>query len=219
MPGLVSNIANHYGIGFEQELTRQVELSVDGFFRQYDRRVVQKLGNVGEGRAYGLETLLRYKPDERFFGFIAYTLSRSVRKDGPDQPERLFNFDQTHIFTAIGSYRLGKGWEIGARFRYVSGSLNTPQGYGFYDATVGAYVPLADFPPTAHRNPAFHQLDLRIDKTWQLGGGVKLSAYLDLLNAYNQGNVEGVSYNYNYTLSTNATGIPFLPSIGLRGEL
>jgi hypothetical protein len=39
------------------------------------------------------------------------------------------------------------------------------------------------------------------------------------LNAYNLGNVEGVSYNYNYTLSTNATGIPFLPSIGLRGEL
>lgn len=219
VPGLVSNIANHYGVGFEQEFTRQLELSVDGFYRQYDRRVVQTLGNVGEGRAFGIETLLRYKPDARFFGFIAYTLSRSVRKDGPDQPERLFNFDQTHIFTAIGSYRLGNGWEIGARFRYVSGSLNTPQGYGFYDATVGAYVPLADYPPTAHRNPAFHQLDLRIDKTWQLSGGVKISAYLDLLNAYNQGNVEGVSYNYNYTLSTNATGIPFLPSIGLRGEL
>jgi TonB family protein len=219
VPGLVSNIANHYGFGGEQEITRQVEVSVEGFFRQYDRRVVQRLGNVGEGRAFGIETLLRYKPDDRFFGFVAYTLSRSVRKDGPDEPERLFNFDQTHIMTAVGSYRLGKGWEVGARFRYVSGSLNTPQGYGFYDATVGSYIPLADFPPTAHRNPAFHQLDIRIDKTWQVGGGVKIAAYLDLYNAYNQANVEGVSYNYNYTLSTNASGIPFLPSIGLRGEL
>jgi len=47
----------------------------------------------------------------------------------------------------------------------------------------------------------------------------KLSAYLDIYNAYNQANVEGVSYNYNQTLSTNASGIPFLPSIGMRGEL
>ena len=31
--------------------------------------------------------------------------------------------------------------------------------------------------------------------------------------------VEGVSYNYNYTLSTYATGIPLLPSIGLRIEM
>jgi TonB family protein len=217
--GLVSNVANHYGGGIEQELTRQIEVSLEGFYRQYDRRVVQKLGNVGEGRAFGLETLLRYKPDDRFFGFLAYTLSRSVRKDGPDEPERLFNFDQTHILTTVGSYRLGKGWEIGGRFRYVSGSLNTPQGYGFYDATVGAYIPLADYPPNTHRNPAFHQLDVRVDKTWLLGAGVKLSAYLDILNIYNSANVEGVSYNYNYTLSTNATGIPFLPSLGIRGEL
>jgi hypothetical protein len=179
---------------------------------------VQLLGNVGEGRAFGIETLLRYKPDARFFGFVAYTLSRSVRKDGPDEPEKLFNFDQTHILTAIGSYRLGRGWEIGARLRYVSGSLTTPQTYGFYDATVGSYIPLAGFPPSSQRNPAFHQLDVRIDKSWQLGV-VKLSAYLDIYNVYNQANVEGVSYNYNSTLSTNASGIPFLPSIGIRGEL
>ena len=218
MSGLVSNIANHYGAGIEQEFTRQIEVSVEGFFRQYDRRVVQGLGNVGEGRAFGIETLVRYKPDAHFFGFLAYTLSRSVRKDGPDEPEKLFNFDQTHILTAVGSYRLGRGWEIGARFRYVSGSLTTPQTYGFYDATVGAYLPLAGFPPSSQRNPAFHQLDIRVDKSWQLGV-VKLSAYLDIYNVYNQANVEGVSYNYNSTLSTNASGIPFLPSIGIRGEL
>lgn len=218
MSGLVSNVANHYGGGFEQEITKQIELGMEGFYRQYDRRVVQRLGNVGEGRAFGIETLLRYKPDNRFFGFLAYTLSRSVRKDGPDEPERLFNFDQTHILTAVGSYRLGNGWEIGARFRYVSGSLNTPQTYGFYDATIGSYLPLAGYPPFSNRNPAFHQLDVRVDKTWQLGV-VKLSAYLDIYNTYNQANVEGVSYNYNQTLSTNASGIPFLPSIGMRGEL
>ncbi len=218
-PGLHSNIAHHYGFGVEQEITKQIEVSEEAFYRQYDQRVIQKVGNVGEGRAFGLETLIRYKPDDRFFGFLAYTLSRSERKDGPDEPDRLFPFDQTHILTALGSYRLGRGWEIGARFRLVSGNLRTQQTYGFYDATVGSYVPLAEYPPYLRRNPMFHQLDVRIDKTWQIGRYFKLSAYLDIYNLYNQSNVEGVSYNYNYTLSTNASGIPFLPSFGLRGEL
>ncbi len=219
VPGTRSMIANHYGFGVEQEITRQLEVSSEAFYRQYDGVIVQGEGNVGEGRAYGLETLVRYKPDSRFFGFLAYTLSRSVRRDGPGEPERLFNFDQTHILTAIGSYRLGGGWEVGLRFRLVSGNLRTPLMYGFYDANVGAYVPVQAYPPYGERNPMFHQLDLRIDRSWWLAPGVKLSMYLDLYNAYNQGNVEGVSYNYNATRSVFATGVPILPSFGTRLEL
>jgi TonB family protein len=219
VPGTRSTIANHYGLGVERELTRQIEVSTEGFYRQYDQLIVSGQGNTGEGRAYGLETLLRYKPDDRFFGFVAYTLSRSVRREAPGEPEHLIQFDQTHILTAIGSYRLGRGWEIGARFRLVSGNLRTPQTYGFFDSNVGAYVAGIGYPPYSVRNPMFHQLDLRIDKAWTFQEGVKASVYLDLQNAYNQGNVEGVSYNYNSTLSTYATGLPILPSIGYRLEM
>ncbi len=216
--GLRSTIANHYGLGVEQEITRNVEVSSEAFYRQYDGIFTQGRGNVGEGRAFGLETLVRYKPDARFFGFVAYTLSRSVRRDAPGEPERLFPFDQTHILTAVGSYRLGGGWEIGARFRLISGNLRTPQTYGFYDLNVGAYQASYEYPPYGARNPMFHQLDIRVDKTWIYSWG-RLSAYLDLWNAYNQGNVEGTSYNYNYTQHTFATGIPILPSLGVRAEL
>jgi TonB family protein len=219
VPGTRAIIANHYGLGAEQEITRQIEVSSEAFYRQYDGVIVQGEGNVGEGRAYGLETLIRYKPDSRFFGFLAYTLSRSVRRDGPGEPERLFNFDQTHILTAIGSYRLGGGWEIGARLRLVSGNMRTPLTYGFYDANVGAYIPAQSYPPFSVRNPMFHQLDIRLDKTWWLAEGVKMSAYLDVYNVYNQGNVEGVSYNYNATRSTYATGVPIVPSLGMRLEM
>ena len=218
VPGTLSTIANHYGFGAEQEITRQIDMSTEGFYRQYDGIIVPREGNIGEGRAFGLETLIRYKPDAKFFGFLAYTLSRSVRRDGPGQPEHLFQFDQTHILTAIGSYRLGRGWEFGARFRLVSGNMTTPQTYGFYDSTVGAYVPALAYPPFGRRVPMFHQLDLRVDKTWYFPEGIRVGVYLDLQNAYNQGNVEGISYNYNSTLSTFATGIPFLPSIGFRIE-
>jgi TonB family protein len=218
IPGLTSNRATHYGLGAEQEITRHVEISVEGFYKQLDHLVTQKIGNVGTGRAYGIETLLRYKPDARFFGWLAYTLSRSLRRDTPDSPERLSAFDQTHILTILGSYRIGRGWEFGSRFRLVSGSLVTPSTYGFYDENAGTFLPLQQYPPNQYRLPTFHQLDIRVDKTWQFTHW-KLSAYLDVQNVYNAANVEGLSYNYDFTRRTYTTGLPIIPSLGLRGEL
>ena len=134
-PSLVSNRATQYSLGVEQELTKQVEVSVEGYYKQLDGLVRTGLGassdlrsyaNDGTGTVFGAETLLKYKPDDRFFGWLAYTLSRSTRVDGPGAEERLANFDQTHILTVLGSYKLGWGLEFGARFRLVSGSLTTP---------------------------------------------------------------------------------------------
>jgi TonB family protein len=216
--GVVSNRSLHYDFGVEREVTKNIDVSFEGFYKQMDDLVTVRAGNVGKGRAYGLETLIRYKPDERFFGWLAYTLSRSVRRDTPDAPERLSPYDQTHILTVLGSYRLGGGWEIGGRFRLVSGSLYTPNNYGFYDENAGGYVPLSSYPPFGQRLPLFHQLDVRVDKTWRFRHWT-LSAYIDVQNTYNQGNVEGVSYNYNYTRRTWASGLPLLPILGVRGEL
>ncbi len=214
---LRSQRAIHYGLGFEREITKNLEVSCEGFYKQLDDLVVQGSGNSGVGWIYGMETLIRYKPDEHFFGWIAYTLSRSVRRDTPDAPARVTQFDQTHILTILGSYRLGHGWEFGARFRLVSGNNYSPQTYGFFDANAGTYLPLQSYPPFNTRLPLFHQLDIRLDKTWKFTNW-QLGAYIDIVNVYNAGNVEGVSYNYNSTRSTYLTGLPLLPSIGLRGE-
>jgi len=107
----------------------------------------------------------------------------------------------------------------------ISGSLQTPRQYGFFDQNAGSYLAVA-YPPNSERLPMFHQLDVRIDKTWEWKLGAKedapvfkLGAYLDLLNAYNSGNVEGYSYNFNSTQRTTAMGLPIIPSIGIRGEL
>jgi TonB family protein len=237
--GLSANRALHYAAGFEQDFTRNIELSVEGFFKQLDRLVTPTPAprgggtdyqNVGTGRIFGGEFLLKYKADDRFFGWIAYTLSRSLRTAQPGAEERPVNFDQTHILTALGSYRLGNGWEFGARYRIVSGNLVTPNVCNFedpgcipnranslYNATVGTYVALPYSGPASERLPLFHQLDLRVDKrfrfkTWQL------SFYLDVQNVYNNQNVEGVNYNFNYTARQYPTGRPILPSFGIRGD-
>jgi hypothetical protein len=179
-------------------------------------------GNEGEGSVIGMEALAKYKPDKRFFGWLAYTLSRSVRRDLPEANERLFEFDQTHSMTALGSYRLGRGWEFGARFRLISGPLHTPvlgapNLPAIFAADAGAYTPIQG-QPFSERLPLFHQLDVRVDKAWQFADW-RLSAYLDVQNVYNNPAREAVVYNFNYTQRTHQTGLPIIPSIGVRGEI
>jgi hypothetical protein len=222
---LHSNRAIHYALGVEQDVSRQVEGSLEGFYKDLDQIVSRtpdetggfRYSNLGSGYVAGAEVLLKYKPDARFFGWLAYTLSKSMRRTEPDLPARSFLWDQTHILTVLGSYRLGRGWEFGARFRLVSGNMETPIVGALYNAGSGSYVPLESPQPNSERLPMFNQLDLRVDKRWEFPGW-KLSTYLDVQNVYWSQNVEGFSYNYNFTQRTKVTGLPIIPSIGLRGE-
>jgi TonB family protein len=239
-PGLYSNRAIQYAVGAEQELNRNLELSVEGFYKQLDSLVrgqVSTTGgtnieyvNAGIGYVVGAEVLLKYKPDDRFFGWLAYTLSRSVRRNSPDLPEQLVNFDQPHILTVLGSYQLGHGWEVGARFRLVSGNLITPtvcnvnqldcnpsRTNALFHAASGAYTPIPFSAPASERLPLYHSLDMRVDKRWKFKSW-QLSAYLDVQNVYNNGNAEGLAYSYNYTERQYVSGLTILPSFGLRAD-
>lgn len=228
-PGLRSNQSMHYSLGIEQGLSQQVEISVEGFYKDLSSLVssapnalgVSTYGNFGSGQVVGLETLLKYNPDERFFGWIAYTLSESLRKNCPSCEEYRFQYDQTHNLIILGSYRLGNGWEIGARFRVVSGPLATPRVAApalpsIYAGDAGTYLGV-DGKPYSERLPLFHQADIRVDKRWQFRTW-RLNAYLDIQNVYNNAATEAYVYNYDFSQRAFQTGLPILPSIGLRGE-
>jgi TonB family protein len=217
-PGLHDPRDLQFDGGFEQDFTRQLGLSVDVFYKYLDQQIVLRKGNVGTGRAYGSEVLLRYKADERFFGWLSYTISRSERQDGSGGSPYLFQFDEPQNFTILGSYLIGKGWRVGARFQVTSGLLYTPQSAGAFDATTGTYLSVFSNPPFGTRLPLFHELDLRVDKLWEFKHW-KLTFYLDIENVYNYQAPAGQIYNYNYTQSAYAKGLPIVPSIGLRGEL
>jgi TonB family protein len=233
-PNLESNRSIHYGAGVEQEITRQLEVSLEGYLKELDNLVVgtaqSGYTNLGAGRVYGGELMLKYKPDEYFFGWLAYTLSRSVRQDEPDGEVYLYEFDQTHNLTVLGSFRIGRGWEIGARFRLASGRLMTPgvcdpdddgcdasSINSIYHAASASYLAFVATGDEQERLPLAHQLDLRVDKTWTFEAW-KLSWYVDLQNVYNYRSPEGIIYNYNYTDRTYLGGLPILPSMGLRGQ-
>jgi hypothetical protein len=226
--GVRSNRSIHSSLGVEQQLYEGLTLSLEGFYKHYSRLIIAtpdegetaigaRFENIGTGRAYGGEVLLKYQGAQRFTGWLAYTASRSERKNGKDDRMHLFEFDQTHILSVLGNVKLGWGMSLGGRFRYVTGSPNTPIVGGILDLDAGAYspVPGASF---STRVPAFHQLDLRLDKVWQIRKGA-LTAYLEVRNVYNHANTEGVVHRYDYAQAQKQSGLPILPVIGLRGEL
>jgi TonB family protein len=223
-PTLKSNRSIHSSLGIEQVISDQVEVSIEGFHKYLDNVVVATAfddgsngySNVGKGQVYGTETMVRWKPGGRFFGWIAYTLSRSTRKPSPDEPTRVYEYDQTHNLTVLGSYDLGKGYRIGGKFRLVSGNPYTPCQGGVINAAAGSYECIQG-EVNSRRIPAFHQLDIRFDKAWTFKD-FKVTTYLDVQNVYNRSNADGVSYNYRYTKPEWQVGLPIIPSLGVRGD-
>jgi hypothetical protein len=223
-PALDPFRAIHASVGAEQFLRQGVRADLDLFYKRWMDRVVGTPGgapprfvNGGTGDAYGLEFQLDVELEDRTRGILAYTLSRSVRRDAPDQPERLFDDDQTHNLSIAQNVDLGSGWLVGGRFRYVTGSPYSEVVGAVYDAPSDTYRPLYGEVNGA-RNPAFHQLDLRVEKLWDTGP-MELTAYLEVMNVYNQQNQEALRYSFDYQESTSVSGLPFFPNLGVRGAL
>ena len=229
-PSILPERAWQATLGAEVRPLDGVFLSVEAFYKSLSQLIVRTdaletvngvtraevLDNAGNGRVFGLEVLLRKELSERLFGWIAYTLSRSDRVDRPGQPQRLFDFDQTHNLTAIASYKLGAGWQLGARFRIITGNPNTPVVGARYLANFDAYLPIYG-PTNSVRVPAFHQLDVRLDKTWTFDSWL-LDAYVDVLNAYNHRSIEGLVYSYDFSQQSTFKGLPIIPTLGLKGS-
>jgi TonB family protein len=230
-PGLHTEKAWHYSAGAEWQVVRGLSLDATLFWKSlYDlvsptsKTVIENgavtpliYDNGGRGRVVGLECLLRRDFSDRLTGWIAYTLSRSQRLDSGSTTWRLFDFDQTHILTALGSYKFARNWTLGSRFRLVSGNPRTPITGSVVNATADRYEPIFG-PVNSARNPAFHQLDLRVDKRWVFNRWI-LNTYLDVQNVYNHRYAEDLQYSYDYSQSKAQTGLPILTIFGVRGEI
>jgi hypothetical protein len=168
------------------------------------------------GKIYGAQFLLRQQIFRGFFGWLNYTYTRSTRRDHPGEAYYLFDFDQTNVLGVLASYDLGLGWQVGGRFRYVTGFPRTPVEGTYYDSHNDVYQPLFGAHNTI-RIPDFHALDVRIDKFFVLAS-TKLDVYLDIQNVTNTLNAEDINYNYNFTRNNYITGLPILPTLGARLE-
>jgi TonB family protein len=225
-PTLQSARATHLLFGGAFELNRNITLETTVFRSTSEGLAVrnpsssplvaQALVNGGEGRSYGVQFLLRHELAKGFFGWVAYTILRSERKDAGSDAYRLFDFDQTHVLTALASYDLGKGFDIGVRGRYASGYPRTPVVDSYFDSRSATYQPVLGA-KNSIRIPEFVELDVRVAKRFKLQTS-SLEIYLDVQNVTNRKNPEEIAYNADYTQRRYIEGLPILPVLGIKWE-
>jgi TonB family protein len=222
-PQLGLSRAWHAVVGANFQLSKPMSVEITGFWVGQRDLITrsplpsplqsQALIQDGLGRAFGTQFLVRHELANRLFGWLSYTIMRSERTDGGSRAWRLFDFDQTHVFTALASYDLGRGFEIGSRFRYATGYPRTPVVAAIYDTRVDAYQPRFGSHNTT-RVPEFVQMDVRFAKKLSLGGNTSAELYLDVQNVTYRKNPEEIVYNYDYSQKTYITGLPILPVLG-----
>jgi len=233
-PNLSPIWADQYSAGFLRNLTEKITLDATLYYvRRHDLPVPPPpFTSDGRGRSYGMELILKHDFTERFYGWLAYTLSWSeqtvyavgapmgndMNVQDPNAPRQATwfptDFDQRNNLIAVASYALQK-WRLGARFRLVSGAPTTPMTEGAFDADAGMDVCRAG-PTNSARKPTFNQLDFRVDRTWTFRAW-QLGFYADLNNIYNAKNPEGTIYDYRCRTSLPIRGVPFYPILGIRG--
>jgi TonB family protein len=199
------------------KLLDDVVVRSDELVMRDGREVVEGYSNDGDGRAGGVELLVKLSGKGPVSGWVSYTLSRAERRDGPGEERRPFTFDQTHILSLVATAELPWRLVAGARFRYVTGNPETPITGSYYDADADVYVPIPGA-TNSGRVPSYNQLDLRLERRWVFDRWA-LTAYIDVQNAYNRANPEATIYSYDYREQQVLSGLPIIPSLGLKGEL
>lgn len=186
--------------------------------------------NARRGYARGGELVVTIleRPSRPYYGMVSYSFGQARTRD--DKAWRSEPWDRRHSLSLVGGWRFRPGWELGIRWRYASGFPTTPvtrllqvvedvDGDGAYDPARGDFTTWQrDDPPEAEGSknlPDYHRLDLRLEYS-PPAGRVRWTYYLDVINAYARENVVGWSYSSDYTERKADTGMPILPSVGVR---
>ncbi len=227
-PRLLPLRADQYGLGVERKFGDVWTVKLEGFLNYRTSLVfpaapyIDNSGvienplqlNSGRGHAYGLEVFIRHEFNARFYGWIAYTLSRSRETMGPGQPWQPTPYDQPHVFNFLLGVRVHPLIEFAIRLRVASGNPIAPVVSSTYDADSGNYVPMLG-PLGAARLPTFAQLDVEVNSVW-LANLLQVSLYVDFENILNRDNPELVLYDYKYQQSQTEESTPFQVLIGLK---
>jgi len=227
-PNLPPVEAVQSSVGLEWSLDGQWFASIEGFynhlsniagpvdgvlFEEESESLTRRFFSPNtEGRAYGLEVMLRKQMGGIFHGWISYTLSRAERLF-PGKSWQLYQLDQTHILNLAATVRLPMEWSIGARFQLSTGNPYYPVVGSTYNADSDRYEPI--YSDRVDRMNIYHRLDLRVDKRFRFDTWM-LDVFLDIQNVYNASNPENIRYSYDFGQSADGVSIPILPTLGVR---
>jgi hypothetical protein len=195
-------------LGVEAQLPAAITLDASSFLHRYVLTDIRdpEIGNPllndfltrRDALSYGLELMIRRPPTSRTYGWISYTLSRSLRAyEGGVITDA--DWDQRHVINVVAGHRWRR-YTFGGRFHLHSGR----------PVTVDGARPL-EFA----RLPPFYQIDLRVERRFVFDS-FTLDLYLETVNTTANQQV--------VTLRRTPVGLQHegfrivLPSLGVRGE-
>lgn len=184
------------------------ELSAEGFYKQYDKipfsiadgiplackgndyGVIgnEALSSTAQGRAYGIEILMKWLIAKKLNLASSFTLFKSEYRNNKQSEYIASAWDNRYIFNMSGTYNFPHNWSLGMKISCIGGAPYTP-----YDVEKSSLVtawnaqgrPYYDYTKyNTGRLPAFGQLDVRVDKTFYLKRCM-LGFYIDLQNVIN----------------------------------
>lgn len=177
----------HYVVGIERILGPASSITFEGFYKKYDKYPIsvldgislankgagfEVLGNeeietIGKGRTFGTELLYQQKLTNNFYGIFSYTFFYSEFTGFQTSKYVPSVWDSRHLISFTGGYKLKKNWELSSRFRFSGKTpyvpINKEETLNSYPNIVLDYSRLGKL-----KLKTFNQLDVRIDKKWNL---------------------------------------------------
>ncbi|MBD9092431.1 MAG: TonB-dependent receptor, partial [Bacteroides oleiciplenus] len=197
-------------LGLDWHLQDRLMISAEGFFKRYGRMPLSLQDNIplackgddygtignetliptADGRAYGVEGMLRWQMPGRFNFVSSLTIFRSEYRNGngDNLSETKYissAWDNRFILNVSGTYNLPRRWSIGGKLSYIGGAPYTP-----YDEEKSSLVeawnaqgrPYYDYSKyNTERLPNFAQLDIRVDKSFYFHRCM-VGLYIDIQN-------------------------------------
>jgi len=208
-PLVEPEIADQFAIGYFRNFKNNAyELSVETFYKNLINQVdfedgADAFGNpdveaelvFGQGRAYGLEFLLR-KNVGKLNGWISYTLLKSERQFNNINESNWFSTrqDRTHDLSFVANYKISPKIIASGTWVYYTGDAVTfPAGKTIIDgAIVNLYTER-----NGDRMPNYHRMDLGLTiilkDTKKFYNDLNISAY----NVYNRKNAYSITFQEN----------------------
>lgn len=231
--------SNQYTIGVSYSPSPFESLVVEGFYKGYENYPMSLVdstaigsssgeifavgadpaSSVGKVKSYGVE--VSYSNDNlwglRLMTTFTYYHSLYAKLDNNFEPTNYYiptNWDYRILFNLLVTKNFNNGWDLGARWKYSGGAPATPYDYELssnIDVWNSNGEAVLDYSLiNSERLGAFHQLDIRVEKSWYFPKW-SLSLYLDVQNVYNYSTYDldilmpKSDANGNYIVDSNNT--------------
>jgi len=177
-----------------------------GNFEQRDQFGLEPLVSAGTGYSKGIELFLQKALTTNYYGTLSLSLF-NAKYTALDGVERESGFNNRYIFTLVGGFNFGQGWEASSKLRLTGGRPYTP-----INPLDGTQL-VTDYNTAIL--PNYRSLDVRAQKRWNFKSWT-LVTYVDVQNIFNKKNVTEYIWNkFTKTIEPDES-IGILPTIGIN---